>query len=137
MSVYEKPLPDPTDGSQPFWDACRRHELVMQECVGCGHRRWPIGPACTNCLSADARWIEVSGTGEIWSWIVYHQAFNRAFVEDVPYNVALIRMDEGHTMISNVVGVEPSELEVGQRVEVVFDDVTDEISVPRFRVVQP
>lgn len=135
MNTYRKPLPDTSDGSQPFWEACRRHELVVQECDICGHRRWPIGPVCTMCLSPESTWVRVSGTGEVWSWIVYHQAFNQAFADDVPYNVALIRMDEGHTMISNIVDVGSSDIRVGQRVEVVFDDVNDEISIPRFSVV--
>ncbi|EAR23694.1 hypothetical protein A20C1_03378 [marine actinobacterium PHSC20C1] len=137
MSAYEKLLPDTLDGSKPFWDACRRHELTIQECLECGHRRWPIGPACTHCLSTDFSWVGVAGTGEVWSWITYHQAFNSAWAADVPYNVALIRMDEGHTMISNIVGVTPDEIRIGQRVEVLFEDVTDEASVPKFRPVKP
>lgn len=136
MNTYRKPLPDTTDGSQPFWDACRRHELVMQECAACGHRRWPIGPACTQCLSPNFTWVKVKGTGEVWSWIVYHQAFNQAFADDVPYNVALIRMDEGHTMISNIVGRDSSDIRIGQRVEVIFDDIDDNVSIPRFRLAE-
>lgn len=137
MTTYEKPLPVTTDGSQPFWDACRRHELVIQQCEQCGHRRWPIGPVCTECLSPETTWVPIAGTGEVWSWITYHQAFNTAFAQDLPYNVALIRMDEGHTMISNLVDIEPEEIQLGQRVQIVFDDVTDEVSIPRFRPVSP
>lgn len=137
MTSYEKPLPDVTDGSQPFWDACRRHELVIQQCDSCAHRRWPIGPACTRCLSPSATWVSTPGTGRVWSWITYHQAFNPAFAADVPYNVALIRMDAGHTMISNLVGIANDDIRIGQQVEVVFDDVTGEISIPRFQPVRP
>lgn len=135
MTDYQKPLPVTTDGSAPFWEASRRHELVIQECLACGHRRWPIGPACTACLSTDFSWVPLAGTGELWSWITYHQSFNTAFTDDLPYNVALIRLDEGHTMISNIVGVEPENIRIGQRVQVVFDDVTPEVSIPRFQPV--
>lgn len=136
MTTYEKPLPDTTDGSQPFWDACRNHQLTIQQCDSCGHRRWPIGPACTVCLALESTWVPLAGTGEVWSWITYHQAFNSTFADDVPYNVALIRLDEGHTMVSNLVEVDADDIRIGERVEVVFDDVTDEISIPRFRPVK-
>ena len=81
-------------------------------------------------------WVKVAGPGEVWSWRVDHQAFNPAFADDVPYNVARIRMDEGHTMISNIVESDSSDIRIGQRVEVVFDDVNDDISIPRFRQVE-
>jgi uncharacterized OB-fold protein len=131
--TYDKPLPITTDGSGPFWEACRRLELVIQECSACGHRRWPIGPACTACLSTDFAWVQLPGTGELLSWIVYHQSFNAAWAPDLPYNVALIRVDGAHTMISNLVDVEPDAIVAGMPVRVVFDDVTDEVSIPKFR----
>lgn len=133
--TYDKPLPVTTDGSQPFWDGCKKHELTIQECAICGHRRWPIGPACTECLSTEADWVVLPGTGEVWSWIVYHQSFNAAWAPELPYNVALIRVDGAHTMISNLVDIHPDEIRVGQKVEVVFDDVTEDFSIPKFRVV--
>ncbi|QOD94397.1 MULTISPECIES: OB-fold domain-containing protein [Microcella] len=133
--TYDKPLPVPTDGSGPFWEACKRHELTIQECTACGHRRWPIGPVCTNCLSPEHVWVVLPGTGEVLSWIVYHQSFNQAWTPDLPYNVALIRVDGAHTMISNVVKADLDAIEIGQRVEVVFDDVTAEFAIPKFRPV--
>lgn len=133
--TYDKTLPVTTDGSKEFWDACKRHELVIQQCSACQHRRWPIGPACTRCLSSEFTWVNLSGKGEVWSWIVYHQAFNAAWSGDLPYNVALIKIDGGHTMISNLVEVAGNDIEIGQRVEVVFDDVTPEVSIPKFRPV--
>jgi uncharacterized OB-fold protein len=128
---YTKPLPVIDEASSGFWEACRRHELVAQQCDECGHRRWPIGPACTQCLSPRFSWVPVPGTGEIMSWIVYHHAFNAAFEDDLPYNVALIRLDDGYTMISNIVDA-LDDIAVGQPVHVVFDDVTDTVSIPRF-----
>ena len=133
--TYDKPLPDTSDGSAPFWEGCAQHELRIQECSVCGHRRWPIGPVCTACLSPEHTWVTLPGTGEVWSWIVYHQSFNKAWEPDLPYNVALIKVDGAHTMISNLVDVEPDAVHVGQRVEVVFEDATDEISIPKFRPV--
>ena len=71
----------------------------------------------------------------MWSWIVYHQSFNAAWAPELPYNVALIRVDGAHTMISNLVDVAADEIEVGQKVTVVFDEVTDEFAIPKFRPV--
>ncbi len=133
--TYDKPLPDTSDGSASFWEGCAQHELRIQECSACGHRRWPIGPVCTVCLSPEHTWVTLPGTGEVWSWIVYHQSFNKAWEPDLPYNVALIKVDGAHTMISNLVDVEPDAVHVGQRVEVVFEDATDAISIPKFRPV--
>jgi hypothetical protein len=132
MKDYQKPLPAVDEGSRPFWEACKRGQLVVQQCNECGHRRWPLGPVCTQCLSPAHHWVELSGLGEVWSWIIYHHIFHPAFASDVPYNVALIRLEEGHTMISNVVADDLSSLRVGMKVRVVFDDVTPDISIPRF-----
>lgn len=133
MTVYDKPLPVIDEHARPFWEACKSHRLVTQRCLNCGHLRWPLGPACTNCLSPEYEWAELAGEGEVYSFIVYHHAFHPAFKDDLPYNVALIRLDEGHTMIANVVG---GDVAVGQRVRVEFDDVTDEVAIPRFRPVE-
>jgi uncharacterized OB-fold protein len=69
----------------------------------------------------------------VYSTIVFHQVYNQAFAGDVPYNVSLIQLEEGPRMISNVIGVPPSEVKVGDKVHVVFDAVTAEISIPRFQ----
>lgn len=132
-SDYTKPLPVLDDLNTPFWEAARRGELVMQQCSDCGHIRFPISHVCPSCLSERSEWKPLSGRGTVYSSIVFHQVYNQAFAQDVPYNVSLIQLDEGPRMMSNVVGIAPSDVKVGDEVEAVFDAVTPAISIPRFR----
>jgi hypothetical protein len=130
---YEKPLPILDELNKPFWDAAQRGELAMQQCSDCGHVRFPINHVCPSCLSEQYAWKRLSGRGTVYSSIVFHQVYNQAFAKDVPYNVSLIQLAEGPRMMSNVVGIAPSDVKVGDEVEVVFDAVTPDISIPRFR----
>jgi uncharacterized OB-fold protein len=132
---YAKPLPKLNDENRPFWDACKAGRLDMQVCDDCGHVRYPIAIVCPRCLSESFSWKTLSGKGEVYSALVFHQVYNKAFAGDVPYQVSLIQLDEGPRMFSNVIGVEPSSVKVGDRVEVMFDPVTDEITIPRFKPV--
>ena len=131
---YAKPLPAITPENKPFWDACKAGELRMQRCTGCGHVRYPINPICPRCLSPAAEWVRLSGRGTVFSYIVFHQVYNPAYKDDVPYNVAMIQLEEGPRMFSNVVGVPNDQVKVGDAVEVVFDPVTPEVSLPKFRL---
>ena len=129
-----KPLPVINDRNRPFWDGAKAGELRMQRCTACGHIRFPISPVCSVCLSDQTEWTSLSGRGEVFAKLVYHRAFNPAWADDVPYNVALIQLEEGPRMYSNVVGTPNDAFKVGDPVEVVFDPVTEEISVPRFKI---
>ena len=129
-----KPLPELSEENRPFWDGCRAGELRMQRCSACGHLRYPIAPLCPACLDEAHEWEALSGRGEVYSYVVFHQVYNQAFADDVPYNVALIQLDEGPRMFSNVVGVPNDAVSVGDRVVVVFDPATEEITIPRFEL---
>lgn len=133
MTDYSKPLPSLDPVNRPFWEATRRGELCLQQCQKCLHIRYPINAVCPRCLAEEAQWVALSGKGEVYSSIVFHQVYHKAFEKDVPYNVALIQLVEGPRMISNVVGVPPHEVKVGDRVEVTFEPVTAEVTIPRFR----
>ncbi len=137
MTDYTKPLPEISDENRPFWDGARSGELRMQQCARCGHIRYPIGRICPDCLEEGHDWVPLSGRGEVYSSIVFHQVYDKAFADDVPYSVALVQLDEGPRMFSNVVGVPPSEVRVGDRVRVVFDRVTEEVTIPRFTAEEP
>lgn len=134
QSEYKKPLPTIGQLNKPFWDAARNQRLELQFCQGCGKPRYPISHVCPNCLSEKFEWTAISGCGTVLSTIVFHQVYNAAFAGDVPYNVSLIQLDEGPRMFSNVVGIPPSSVKVGDQVTAVFDQVTDEISIPRFKI---
>ena len=130
---YARPLPRPTPESRPFWEACRRHELLLQHCRACGRWWHPPSAFCPNCWSDDFAWKAVAGRGRVFSWVVYGRVYHPAFREAVPYDVAVIELDEGPRLVSNVVEVDPRRLTCGLRVEVVFDDVTPDVTLPRFR----
>ncbi len=135
MSDYNKPLPVIEKWNEPYWQAAKRHEFVAQRCTACGYTHLPPGPACTNCLSPDQVWVQLSGKGSIYSYGIYHQQWHSSFADDIPYNVALIDLDEGLQIVSQVVDCESDALGCGLRVEVTFDDVTPEITLPKFRLV--
>ena len=132
MTDYDKPLPEITDENRPFWEGTRSRELRMQRCEGCGRIRYPIAIVCPDCLDDRCEWVALVGGGEIHSLVVFHQVYNKAFAQDVPYNVAIIQLDEGPRMVSNIVHEGMMAARVGDRVTVVFEDVTPEIALPRF-----
>jgi hypothetical protein len=133
MSDYAKPLPTLNEENRPFWDACRSGKLALQKCEQ-GHLRYPISAVCPQCLSTQYTWSEVSGRGTVFSYIVFHQAYHPAFKADLPYNVALVQLEEGPRMYSNIVGTPNDRVRIGDAVEAVFDAVTPEITIPRFRL---
>ncbi|KQP19399.1 Zn-ribbon domain-containing OB-fold protein [Pseudorhodoferax sp. Leaf267] len=134
MNEYLKPLPCIDGSNRPFWEAARQGHLVMQQCSACAHVRFPISHVCPRCLALEHQWCTLSGRGTIYSYIVYHQVYNPAFKHDVPYNVAMIQLEEGPRLFSNVVGVANDVPKVGDAVQVVFEEVTPEVSLPRFRL---
>jgi len=135
MADYKKPLPVIEKWNAPYWQAAKRHEFVAQRCRACGYVHLPPGPVCTNCLSDDQDWMPLSGKGIINSYGVYYQQWHPGFADTIPYNVALIELAEGPQIISQVIGCENDALACGLAVEVTFDDVTPEVTLPKFRLV--
>jgi uncharacterized OB-fold protein len=135
MAAYLKPLPKIDASTQPYWDHARAHRLSVQHCQACGYHQFPPGPVCAECLSEDLTWQVVSGRGTLVSWAEFHRAYWPSVADDLPYNVAVIRLDEGPQIVSNLVGVlahDPSLRHQGLPVRAVFDDVTPEVSLVRF-----
>lgn len=133
MLTYEKPLPSPTPDTQPFWDYCKKHELRMQKCVQCGHIRYPPGIVCPKCHSMEAEWVKLSGKGKVFSFVVFHYVYNKAFSDDVPYVAASIELEEGPRMMSNITGCKPDEVKVNMPVELYFEDISDDFALPKFK----
>ena len=129
---YQKPTPEINDENRAFWEGCRQGELRVQKCSNCGHIRH-LSPACPQCLKAEHEWVAASGRGTVYSWIVVHQRYNRAFEEDLPYNVTIVELDEAPRMVTSLVDVENQDIKAGTPVEVVFDRVTEEITLPKFK----
>jgi uncharacterized OB-fold protein len=128
-----KPLPRITADNRPFWEATRRHELALQRCDDCGHFRYPPAPVCPECLSDRATWTPVSGRGTVTTFVIVHKRYFVSFAADLPYNVVQVQLDEGPRLTANLVGATNADIRIGARVEVVFDDVTPEVTLPRFR----
>jgi uncharacterized protein len=126
------PVPALDACAAPFWDALRRDELRLPRCRACAHLLFPIGPCCSNCLGGAFDWERLDGRGQVWSYIVYHHAFSPAFADRLPYNVAIVRLDAGPQLITNVVGVAPDALSNGMRVRAVFDHADPKRSLLRF-----
>ena len=130
---YSKPLPEPTLDSQPFWDALKKHRLELQKCGDCGKIRHYPRPVCDKCYSMKVEWVEASGKGKVFSWTVSHHPFHPGFKEDVPYILATVELEEGVRMISRLKGVKAEEMEIGMPVEVIYEDATEEFTMPMFR----
>jgi uncharacterized OB-fold protein len=128
-----KPVPEIDATLAPFFAAAKEHRLVVQRCAGCGALRFPPRELCSACLATDVEWTQVSGRGEVFSYNVMHQIYHPAFASEVPYAVVVVKLAEGPKLVSNVVGCPPDEIRIGMPVEVVFEDVTPDVTLPKFR----
>lgn len=132
-SDYAKPLPVVSSLNRPYWDGLRARRLVMPKCDVCDYIWYPPAPVCPECWSRDFSWQPLSGRGRVNSWVVFHQAYFSSFAADVPYNVAEVELEEGPRLLTNLVEVANDAITIGLPVEVVFDVVTDEVSLAKFR----
>jgi uncharacterized OB-fold protein len=127
-----KPIPAITPNLAPFFAGAKRHELVIQKCSDCGTYRFPPRELCSSCLSNASTWEKVSGNGEVFSFTIMHQVYHPGFAGEVPYAVVLVQLDEGPRITSNLVGVPPDKIRIGMPVKAVFEDVSDELTLPKF-----
>jgi uncharacterized OB-fold protein len=123
------PLPQPDALTHPFWEACRRRVLEVSCCGDCGHLFLPPGPRCPRCWSAELAPRSVSGKGRVYSFAVYRRSYHPAL--RAPYVVALVELDEGPRLISNLVGCAPEEVRIDMPVRVRFEEIGD-FTLPRF-----
>jgi uncharacterized OB-fold protein len=137
MSEYRKPLPRPTVISQPFWDAAKAGRLIIQACADCGATQFPPRPLCANCWSTAVEWRACRGRGVVYTYTVAHCTSTRGFREDTPYAVAIVELDEGPRMTTNIVGCPPEAVSIGMAVEAVFDPVTPETTLIKFKPAAP
>jgi uncharacterized OB-fold protein len=133
--TYEKPLPVINEDNAVYWEYCRKHELRMQKCSHCGHIRFPASILCPECHSMDSEWTKLSGKGKVYSYIIYRLAYHPSYKDDIPYTVGIIHLDEGPRLESNITGCQPEDIQIDMPVQVYFDDVTEDISLPKFRPV--
>ena len=131
---YNKPLPRIDALTAPFWAAAKQGKLLLQHCPTCGDIRFPPGPVCPKCLAGNQDWIESSGKGVLESWIDMHRAYWDGFKSDLPYRVCLVSLEEGPVIVSNLID-RTENLRIGAPVKVVFDAVTDDVTLPKFTLV--
>lgn len=132
---YSKPLPRPLNPefTKPFWEATKRHELIVPRCTMCDHLFFYPRSECPRCLSSNIVWAPVSGRGRLYSFTIVNQPAHAAFRDDAPHVYAIVQLDEGPRMISNVIECDHADLQVDMPLVAVFDDVTPEWTLVKFK----
>lgn len=130
---YKKPIPVPDEASRPFFEGARQHKLIIQRCASCGAAHWPVKSRCPVCFSTDISWVQASGKGSLYTFALMHQIMHPAFASEIPYNVVEVDLEEGVRVMSTIVGCSHDDLRIGMPLEVTFEDITGEVSLPKFK----
>ena len=132
----DRPLPQPiTPEARPYWDGLREHRLLLPRCRDCGKAFFYPRVLCPFCHGAAIDWIQASGRGRLYSFEIAYQTINKAFKVKPPYVLAMVELEEGPRMMSNLINVaaDPAVLRCDMPVEIVFHQLTDDITVPLFQ----
>ena len=132
---YLKPIPQISDETREYWEGCRRHELRVQKCRDCGTYIWYPQTLCHKCCSWNLEWTKIGGKGTVFTYTVVHHPTGKVWESSVPYVVVIVEMPEGIRMVGDLVGGTSANVKIGMPVEVVFDDITPEVTLPRFKLV--
>jgi uncharacterized protein len=132
-SAYKRLLPPMRGQARDFYSYCKKHELRFQKCSSCGRWRHVPREMCAECGSFDYEWAKSSGKGKVFSWSTTSQPMLPQFADAVPYAIVIVELEEGVRMATWVIDVAADKLTIGLPVEVVFDDVTEEVTLPKFR----
>jgi len=137
-SKVTRPIPVPNEWTKPFWESARQHVLALQRCQSCKRFQHPPYPTCVNCVSIDLAFEPVSGKGAIYAYTIMYHTGDKRFAAAVPYASIIVELDDapGALLAGNLLGVPYTEAKVGRRVEVVFEQLNDEITLPQFRLAQ-
>ena len=129
----------PDQITAPFWEACRGRELRFRRCAGCGRFRHPPLAGCPNCGSSAATWERVAGRGTVFSFTIAHHAAVATLAGDTPYVVLVVEFADapGVRLISNLLGGPHADLRVGAPVDLLWDEVSADVILPRFQLVRP
>lgn len=130
---YKKPLPQVDEENRWFWEACTRHELVLQKCGQCRTLRFYPRALCPRCLSASTEYVQASGRGTVYTFTVTHQNQAPGFRDELPYVMAYVQLDEGPRLLTNIVGMPPDQVTIGMPVSVVFEDIDESLAIPKFQ----
>ena len=130
--MYEKPLPIIDAESRPFWQAARERRLAIMRCGDCGRHFFYPRELCPHCHSSAVAWVTASGRGTIYTFTIARRPAGPAFKPDVPYVVALVELEEGPRVMTNIVTSDVDGVRIGQSVTATFEDATDEVTLIKF-----
>ena len=130
--VVERPVPVPDAATEPYWNAAREHRLVMPRCMDCGRYHFYPRTLCPYCSSSRLEWTQCSGLGTVYSFTVVHRAPSPAFAAEAPYIVAVVELDEGTRLMTNITGCAPDAVRVGAKVRVTFRQLSGPVTLPVF-----
>ncbi len=133
---YTKPTPSLDPEIAPFWEAIKKHEFKLMRCKKCGAWYFPAAYCRfheNEPLFGNMEWTNASGKGKVFAFNITHRVLHPTFADDIPYVFALIELDEGPMFGSNIIGCAPEAVKIGMPVEVVYEDVTDEFAIPKFK----
>jgi uncharacterized OB-fold protein len=130
---YRKPLPLRTEENAPYLDGLRAHRLLLQRCGDCSKYRYPPSMFCPWCLSDSLEWVEASGRGSVYSFIILHQPYHPGFRDDLPYNVAVVELAEGPRIVANLTEIDNADIRIGLEVVADYFDATPEATILKFR----
>ena len=138
-SAVTRPIPVPNEWTKPFWDAATRGVLALQRCQACGHFQHPPYATCVRCMAIDLAFEPVRGTGAIYAYTVMYHTGDKRFAAAVPYASIVVELDDapGALLAANLLEAPYTEAKVGRRVEVVFEPLNDDITLPQFRLARP
>jgi uncharacterized OB-fold protein len=132
----DRPLPQPiTPEARPYWDGLKEGKLMLPRCAACGHAFFYPRVVCPECQSRNITWIQATGKGRLHSFGIAHQSFNKAYKVAPPYVLAMVELEEGPRLLSNLIDVkaDPAVVKCDMAVEVVFHKLSDDVTVPLFR----
>ena len=135
MPEWKKPLPTIAGETKVFWDGCKKGELIIQKCDRCNDYQFYPRGICSNCWTTDIKWVHSTGRGKVWTYTITYQNRTPGFAEDVPYVLALVELDEGVKMFTNIIECDPKEVKIGMDVEVTFVKANNFITIPYFKPV--
>jgi uncharacterized OB-fold protein len=130
-------LPDPSPFAEPYWEGARAGELRLQRCGACAAVWHPPLPRCPSCRSARVEWRACEGGGELHSYTVVMHSAHPDIVDQVPYVVAVVQLDEGPRVVANLVGCRIDQLAIGMRVRTTFQQLTADVTLPQFTAGEP
>ena len=125
-------VPDPDPLTQAYWDGAKEQRLLLQRCASCSNVWHPPAPACNGCGAVDYRWQQARGTGSVHSFIVVRESPDPWVAQRVPLVVALVRLDDGPLIITNLVDCEPDAARVSMRVELCWEELAPGVVLPQF-----